>query len=186
MARVVLIVDSATGALIDVAGNVREGGRYKKFVKRILSTDRNPKLDFGGNGGDSLEVSKNGAQGEEIKLHAKKVKVTGDLEVGGKALEDVVLEDAEPLLNRIQGVHDQVSVDESVDAHGNKIMLVGLDATVLSKLEQIDAALDSPSREEVAGVASGLNVQAEDGLQEVKNVLSALLDNIKALAPAGD
>ena len=35
MAKVISIVDSDTGALVDVAGNSREGGRYRKFVKVV-------------------------------------------------------------------------------------------------------------------------------------------------------
>jgi len=83
MARCVLIVDSATGKVIDVAGNVREGGRYRKFVGRMMSADANPVLDYGVNGGNKLEISRGGYAGEEVKIKAATVKVSGDMEVAG-------------------------------------------------------------------------------------------------------
>ena len=86
MARCVLIVDSETGKLVDVAGNVREGGRYRKFIGRMLSSDRNPMLDYGANGGSKLEISDGGYAGDEIDLKARLVNISGDLRVGGVTL----------------------------------------------------------------------------------------------------
>ena len=82
MARCVLIVDSDTGKLVDVAGNVREGGRYKKLVARMLSADKNPVLDYGANGGDRLEISNGGYPGEEVNIKAKVLKING-VPIGG-------------------------------------------------------------------------------------------------------
>jgi len=90
MARVVVIVNSDTGALVDIAGNAREGGRYEKFAKRMLSTDKDPVLDYGGNGGDVLIISANGENGKEIRLLADKVVVSNVLEINGKTMDDFV------------------------------------------------------------------------------------------------
>lgn len=86
MARCVLIVDSETGKLIDAAGNVREGGRYRKFVSRMLSSDKNPVLDYGANGGDKLEISNGGYPGAEVNIKARVLTISGDLRVNGNTI----------------------------------------------------------------------------------------------------
>lgn len=120
MARVVVIVNSDTGALVDVAGNVREGGRYERFAKRMLSTDENPVLDYGGNGGDTLVISANGGNGKEIRLHADKVVVMGDLEVSGKTLDDFVAKSE--LHAAIASVNHNPSTPEQTTAAFSQLM----------------------------------------------------------------
>lgn len=89
MARVVIIVDSITGALTDVAGHSREDSRYLKFVKRMLSLDRNPVLDYGGNGGDTLEISKGGAAGTAVNIKADTLNVSGEVKSGGQTISQI-------------------------------------------------------------------------------------------------
>lgn len=191
MARVVLVVDSATGALIDVAGNVREGGRYRKFVKRLLSTDKNPVLDYGGNGGDTLTISKGGGKGAAINLKANTVNVDGELKVGGKTIAEIAADGAGDVLDTLRGTKGQVSIEEvyvtdSSSGEEKKYIQISLDQEVLGKLEMIDAALGGITslvkKSEVAALAQDLTVQDGDGIAEVKGTLRVLLERIKALA----
>ena len=191
MARVVLVVDSATGALIDVAGNVREGGRYKKFVKRILSTDKNPVLDDGGNGGDTLTVSKGGGRGKAINLKAETVNVDGELRVGGKTISEIAASGSADLLNQLRGTKGEVSVDEvyvtdSSSGEERRYIQISLDQSVIGKLEMIDAALGGMTslvkRSEVAALAADLSVQDGDALEDVKGTLRVLLDRIRDMS----
>ena len=90
MAKVLLILDSDTGELVDVAGNARESsGRYGKFARRMLSTSENPRLDYGANGGSSLEISNGGSAGEAITLLARTVNVSGELRIRGSTVEEI-------------------------------------------------------------------------------------------------
>ena len=191
MARVVLVVDSATGALIDVAGNVREGWRYKKFVKRILSTDKNPVLDYGGNGGDTLTVSKGGGRGKAINLKAETVNVDGELKVGGKTISEIAASGPADLLNSLRGTKGEVSVDEvyvtdSSSGEERRYIQISLDQSVVGKLEMIDAALGGMTslvkRSEVAALAADLSVQDGDALEDVKGTLRVLLDRIRDMS----
>lgn len=191
MARVVLIVDSATGALIDVAGNVREGGRYRKFVKRLLSTDRNPVLDYGGNGGDTLTISKGGGKGEAINLKANLVNVDGELKVGGKTIAEIAASGASDVLNILRGTQGEVDVSEvyvtdSSSGEGKKYIQISLDQSVLGKLEMIESALGGVTslvkKSDVAALARDLTVQDSDTVEEVKGTLRVLLERISALA----
>ena len=193
MARVVLVVDSATGALIDVAGNVREGGRYKKFVKRMLSLDKNPVLDYGGNGGDTLTISKGGGKGAAINLKANVVNIDGDLKVGGKTIAEIAAEGAGSSLDALRGTRGEVSVDEvyvtdSSSGETRKLIQISLDQSVLGKLEMIDAALGGitklATKADVASLAADLTVQPGDGLEEVKGTLRVLLERINNLYDA--
>lgn len=193
MARVVLIVDSATGALIDVAGNVREGGRYRKFVKRLLSTDKNPVLDYGGNGGDTLTISKGGGKGAAINLKANLVNVDGELKVGGKTIAEIA-SGASEVLNIIRGTKGEVDVaevyvTESSSGEEKKYIQISLDQSVLGKLEMIDAALGGITslvkKSDVAALARDLTVQDSDTIEEVKGTLRVLLKRISALAGSG-
>ena len=146
MAKVIAIVDSNTGALVDVAGNTREGARYRRFAKRMLSIGENPTvLDYGANGATKLEVSDGGYAGEEISLKADAVKVSGTtFTVGGKKLEDIILsviEEAESdsdvfvrkedLANAISGI----SFDEGDTLETVKEKLNGLLDSISSILE---------------------------------------------------
>ena len=90
MHRIVLVIDSETGKLVNMAGVPSEQGRYRKFVKRILSTDLNPHLDYGGNGGRSLSIDCNGDNGDRITLAADDVRVTGDLHIGDKSVMEEI------------------------------------------------------------------------------------------------
>lgn len=119
MSRIVPIIDSSTGALTDVAGASAENARYKRFARRLLSLDRNPRLDYGGNGGDELVVDKGGAQGKRITLAADTVRVTGDLLVRNKSIDEIVegseafkgCVSKEDLADALEGI----SVDETDD-----------------------------------------------------------------------
>ena len=194
MARVVLIVDSATGTLIDVAGNVREGGRYRKFVKRLLSTDKNPVLDYGGNGGDKLTISKGGGRGSEINLKANTVNIDGELKVGGKTIAEIASSGAVDVLNVLRGTEGEVSVEEvyvtdSSSGEEKKYIQISLDQSVLGKLEMIDSALGGITslvkKSDVAALARDLTVQDSDTIEEVKGTLRVLLERISALAGSG-
>ena len=191
MARVVLVVDSATGALIDVAGNVREGGRYKKFVKRLLSTDKNPVLDYGGNGGDTLTISKGGGKGAAINLKANLVNVDGELKVGGKTIAEIAASGSADLLNSLRGTKGEVAVDEvyvtdSSSGEERRYIQISLDQSVVGKLEMIDAALGGimslVKKSDVAALAADLSVQDGDTLEDVKGTLRVLLDRIRKLS----
>ena len=191
MARVVLVVDSATGSLIDVAGNGREGGRYKKFVKRILSTDKNPVLDYGGNGGDTLIVSKAGGKGKAIYLKADTVYVDGELKVGDKTIAEIAASGSADVLNVLRGTEGEVSVDEvyvTDSSSGDERMYIriSLDQSVVGKLEMIDAALGGITslvkKSDVAALAADLSVQDGDTLEDVKGTLRVLLDRIRNLS----
>lgn len=194
MARVVLIVDSATGALIDVAGNVREGGRYRKFVKRLLSTDKNPVLDYGGNGGDTLTISKGGGKGKAINLKANLVNVDGELKVGGKTIAEIAASGESDVLNILRGTKGEVDVAEvyvtdSSSGEEKKYIQISLDQSVLGKLEMIDSALGGITslikKSDVAALARDLTVQDSDTIEEVKGTLRVLLERISALAGSG-
>ena len=194
MARVVLIVDSATGALIDVAGNVREGGRYRKFVKRLLSTDKNPVLDYGGNGGDTLTISKGGGRGAVINLKANLVNVDGELKVGGKTIAEIASSGASDVLNILRGTQGEVDVEEvyvtdSSSGEEKKYIQISLDQSVLGKLEMIDSALGGITslvkKSDVAALARDLTVHDSDTIEEVKGTLRVLLERMSAIAGSG-
>lgn len=191
MARVILVVDSATGALIDVAGNVRESARYKKFIKRMLSLDDNPVLDYGANGGDSMSISKGGYQGEKIKLDAKTVEVTGNITVGGRTVADIAGDQIETALDRIKGTPGEIDVRDDVDAStGKRIVKISIDAEVLGQLETLESKIDSldtveyVSKSDIANAASDIVLTEEDTLEEVKEKLNLLLGRLSYLAGA--
>ena len=187
MARVVLIIDSDTGKLVDVAGNPREGERYRKFVGRMLSAD-GTNLDYGVGGGSSLTVSKGGYNGDEIKLLADVVKVPGTLMVNGKTVEDVVDSRAEKTLKGVVGTPNQIVVTQEKvpDPSTGKLVpraRVSLDPSVVSKLDVIGGLSGFVSRGDIAEVVEGLSVNPGDDLADVKDVLGTLLNRLKALAP---
>lgn len=191
MAKVVLIVDSGTGRLIDMAGNGREGGRYAKFAKRMLSLDQNPVLDYGANGGDTLVVSRSGGRGAEIKLDASTVNVTGDLKVSGKTLAEIIDDRPAPISGRIFGTENQIGVSESMVTDPDTgartpIVQISLDNSVIGQLAMISAALGRLSgyvgKEDLAEVVDGLSVESDDTLDDVKATLGMLIERIAALA----
>lgn len=190
MARVVLVIDSATGSLIDVAGNVREGGRYKKFVKRILSTDKNPVIDYGGNGGDTLTISNGGKRGKAINLKADTVYVDGELKVGEKTIAEIVESGSADILSVLRGTKGEISVYEvyvtDSSSEERRYIQISLDQSVVGKIEMMDDALKGikslVNKSDVAALAADLSVQDGDTLEEVKGTLRVLLDRIRNLS----
>ena len=187
MARVVLIVDSRTGALIDVAGNVREGGRYYMFAKRMLSLDKNPLLDYGANGGDSLEISNGGSPGKKIALKADVVEVSGSMTVGGRPLDDY-LANIDSLIDRVSGVEGEISVTPTVkqDDPTHTYLLIGLAPEVVERLDVIDEAIEASAgfvkKSDIMDVVRDLQVGDDDTLDEVKGTLRVLISRLTELA----
>lgn len=191
MARVVLIVDSETGALIDVAGNIREGGRFKRFVKRMLSLDKNPVLDYGVNGGDTLTISKGGGRGAVINLKADVVNIDGELRVRGATTEGSFDGGSSDILDSLDGTEGQISLDETyvedeTSGEMRKVIKISLDQSVVGKLDMINAALGGVSnlvkRSEVASLATDLSVQEGDGIEELKGTVRVLLERIAEMS----
>lgn len=190
MARCILIIDSATGELIDVAGNGREGGRYKKFVCRLLSRDINPVLDYGGNGGDTLTIAKNGGRGKAIHLKADTVYVSDALKIGGRTVAEIAAAQAKGILNDLVGTSGEITVKpmQIVDPETHQardVIQISLADAVVGRLEMIDAALGKVSRfvtkEDLARVIADLKVEDTDTLEEVKGTLRVLLQRLNDL-----
>lgn len=190
MARCILLIDSATGKLIDVAGNGREGGRYKKFVRRLLSLDTNPVLDYGGNGGDTLTIAQNGGRGKAIHLKAETVYVSDALKIGDRTVAEIAAEQLRGVLDDIKGTDDQITVkamrivDPITKKERDGVQILLADA-VIGRLEMIDAALGKVSRfvtkEDLARVIADLKVEDTDTLEEVKGTLRVLLQRLNDL-----
>lgn len=187
MARVVLIVDSETGALIDVAGNSREGGRYLKFVRRILSIDRNPILDYGCNGGDTLTVSKGAGKGAEIKLLANKVSVSDSLEINGKTVEEIAAKQIDPALSRIGGTQGQISVTRTIGQDGKTRVVISLPENVVGQLEMLAEVVEAVqsggyvSKTDLAQVVEDVVVDETSSTEEVRGALMTIVDRIRRL-----
>lgn len=190
MARCVVIVDSETGKLIDVAGNARETGRYRKFSRRMLSSDTNPRLDYGVNGGDSLEVSQGGYAGKEIKLLADKVSVSGELEVDGVSINQIAEEQIEPVLDRISA-GDGVAVTSDDEAEGGARLVISLSQDVLDTLSAVSGAMGNidlsgfVSKTAIANAVSEINFGPSLDLAQTKAMLNQLLANLTSLAGSG-
>ena len=189
MARVVLIVDSDTGSLVDVAGYSRESGRYSRFARRMMSTHVNPQLDYGVNGGNSLTISKGGNAGESINLIADMVNVSGGLKVGGKTIGEISEEGKESVLGRVVGTDGEISVSTVLDEEtGKTARKVSLDQAVSTMLEHVDELVDSIDEtiarisEALSGVESGL----EDLAGEVETIASRLDDIENGYASRAD
>lgn len=190
MARCVLIIDSVTGELIDAAGNGREGGRYKKFVQRLLSRDTNPVLDYGGNGGDALTIAKNGGKGKAIHLKADTVYVSDDLKIGDRTVAEIAADQLRGALDDIRGTDGQITVkpiqliDPITKQERTGIQILLADA-VIGRLEMIDAALGKVSKfvtkEDLARVIADLKVEDTDTIEEVKGTLRVLLQRLNDL-----
>lgn len=190
MSRCILIIDSATGELIDVAGNGREGGRYKKFVSRLLSRDTNPVLDYGGNGGDVLTVAKNGGKGKAIYLKAETVYVSDALRISGKTVDEIASERAKGVLDDLVGTENEITVkpDKIVDpltGNSRDVVKIMLADAVIGRLEMIDSALGKVSRfvtkDDLARVIADLKVEDTDTIDEVKGTLRVLLQRLNDL-----
>lgn len=179
MARCVLIVDSATGKLIDVAGNVREGGRFRKFVARMLSADVNPILDYGANGGDSLEISNGGYAGKEVNIKAETVKINGvPISTSGSSGSSA----------NISGKPGEIDVKEveSPSDPTKTVLQISIDTAIVEKLQQIDTALSDLSsyvkKSDIAAVVEDLSVEQSDTLEEVKGTLRVLVDRLRQIS----
>lgn len=187
MARVVLIVDSDTGALIDVAGNSREGGRYLKFVRRILSMDRNPILNYGCNGGDTLIVSKGAGKGAEIKLLANKVIVSDNLEINGKTVEEIAAKQIDPALSRIGGTQGQISVTRTTGQDGKTRVVISLPENVVGQLEMLAEIVEAVhsggyvTKTDLAQVIEDVVVDETSSTDEVRGALMTIVDRIRRL-----
>lgn len=191
MSRVVLIVDSESGALIDVAGNVREGGRYEAFAKRLLSLDKNPTLDYGANGGDELTISKGGYPGAAINLKADEVRVSGRLLVGGRDISSAAtVKDA---LQQIKGAPGQIVTQISDNPQtGKQELIVAIDGNLYGNIQAMSSAIASMvragyvSKPELADVIYGISVEESDTLEDLKLKLGILLNRLSALVDQQD
>lgn len=191
MARVVIIVDSATGALIDVAGHRREDSRYLKFVKRMLSLDKNPILDYGNNGGDTLEISKNGSAGKAVIVKSDVLEVTGDIKSKGKTIAEIIAERISDVTSILRGKEGEIVFSEIVDEESGKAyMQISLDEAISSTIgnivEQLEVIGEMPkkyvSKQSLSDALEGIEIHDEDTLEDVKARFSALLSRLKAIS----
>ena len=194
MSKVVVVIDSNTGAVIDVAGNKRETGRYAKFVKRMLSLDKDPTLNFGFNGGDTLTISKNGGNGKAVNIKADELNVSGEIKSNGQTLDKIAAGQIQSVLGMIYGTDGEIDVATLVDVDtGNQYIQISLNASVVNQLaalekdmqEQADGTSKFVTKEDLASVVDGITIEEEDGVDELKEKLSTLLSNIAALASGG-
>jgi hypothetical protein len=157
----------------------------------MLSTDKNPNLDFGGNGGDTLTISKGGGRGAAINLKANAVNVDGELYVGGKTIAEIAASGSDGLLSVLRGTKGEVYVDEvyvsdSSSGEERRYIQISLDPSVVGKLEMIDAALGGITslvkKSDVAALVEDLSVRDGDTLEDVKGTLRVLLDRIRNLS----
>lgn len=194
MSKVVVVIDSNTGAVIDVAGNKRETGRYAKFVKRMLSLDKDPTLNFGFNGGDTLTISKNGGNGKAVNIKADELNVSGEIKSNGQTLDKIAAGQIQSVLGMIYGTDGEIDVATLVDADtGNQYIQISLNASIVNQLaalekdmqEQADGTGKFVTKEDLASVVDGITIEEEDGVDELKEKLSTLLSNIAALASGG-
>lgn len=188
MARVVLVIDSDSGSLVDVAGHKRENGRYLKFAKRLMSLDKDPNIDYGANGGDTLTISKGGNKGKEIKLLADTVTVPGGLKVNGKTMDEIAASQMSKILERLLGTPGEIKITPEIDeATGAQMYRISLDGEIVGKLTMMYDALDGiykanyAQKEEVGSIADGLSVREDDDLDDVKGVLMTILERLSAM-----
>lgn len=185
MSRCILIIDSESGDLIDVAGNVRERARYLKFAKRILSNDENPVLDYGANGGDTLTVSMDGGIGSAINLNARVVNIPGDIKLNGSSVRDMISSEASDAMENIIGADGEIRVEKDPET-GKTVISLG--HAVTEKLDMIDVAVGNlasnqfVSRQEIANAIYGLSIKDDDGLDQVKSTLRVLLERLGEIA----
>ena len=192
MSRVVLIVDSDSGKMIDVAGNPREGGRYMAFAKRMLSPGKNPSLDYGAGGGDTLTVWQNGGYGKEIRLLADKVVVPKDLYVKNRPIEEIVRIGLESFLDSITGTDDEISVSKETDQEtGSTVARISLAPSIASKIETASSAVDGiqseyVSKRDLANAISGISVSSSAPPEDVRFALSMLLERLSELVAGSE
>lgn len=195
MARVVIILNPNTGALIDVAGHSREDSRYLKFVKRMLSLDKNPILDYGNNGGDTLEISKGGSAGKAVNIKADVLNVSGEVKSGGKTIADIVNERISDVASILKGKDGEIEITEKQDEDsGQTYYEISLDSAVSTLIEQLDEELEAMqgvpkkyiSKQSLSGALEGIEIHDEDTLEDVKAQFSALVRNLNAIASEAD
>ena len=191
MARVVIIVDSATGALIDVAGHAREDSRYMRFVGRMLSLAKNPVLNYGNNGGDTLEISKNGSAGKAVIVKADVLEVTGDIKSNGKTIAEMVADRMSDVTSVLRGKPGEIVISEETDEETEQTYLqISLDeevsSTIENLVEQLEAIKEMPkkyvSKQSLSEALEGIEIHDEDTLEDVKAQFSALLSRLKAIS----
>lgn len=195
MARVVIILDPNTGALIDVAGHSREDSRYLKFVKRMLSLDKNPILDYGNNGGDTLEISKGGSAGKAVNIKADVLNVSGEVKSGDKTIADIVKERISDVASILRGKDGEIEITEKQDEDsGQTYYEISLDSAVSTLIEQLDEELEAMqgipkkyiSKQSLSEALEGIEIHEEDTLEDVKAQFSALVRNLNAIASEAD
>lgn len=194
MALVALLIDSSTGALVDVVGNNRENARYAKFAKRMLSLDKNPTLNYGANGGNVLTISQNGgsSSGSAIRLIAETISVLGTLkDKNGKTIDQVVSAQVATALDALKGKSGEIKVSSTTDAStGKTTVTVSLDPSIMTK---INAAIDSAtgqaskfseyiSKSELLDALDGITFEDEDDLDVVKAKLGLLVTRLTELS----
>jgi hypothetical protein len=189
MSRVVVVIDSNTGAVIDVAGNKRETGRYAKFVKRMLSLDKNPTLNFGANGGDTLTISKNGNEGAAVNIQAKVLNVSGVVKANGQTLEQIAVGQIRSVLNMVYGTDGEIDVSEQTDETGQPFLQISLNASIINRLTALERDMDTSgggtdkyvTKAALATAIEGITIEEEDGIDEVKEKFATLLSNLSAI-----
>ena len=195
MSRVVAIVDSSTGKLVDAYGDVREGDRYRRFAKRMLSTDADPVLDYGANGGSRLEISSGGFAGDEVVIKADKLTISGtSVSIGGKTLEEIIAEGgSEAILKDVVGKEGEIAVKfvqdpESPDDPSKKLLQIALDQSVAGKMETIGQAIASLDPDKLVGKAElaealdGVDFEDDFTLEDVNRMLKVLVGRLKSVA----
>lgn len=206
MAKVVPIIDSATGTMIDTNGRGREKARYRKFASRMLSLDTPTTiLDYGANGATKLEVSSGGNAGEEISLKADVVNISNSnpsspavLKVNGRTLSEIIgsAKEGDASLDHIRGKTGEISVeyvqnpDQPSDPF-DQILQISLDKTIIEKIDEVNKAIEdfSPDgyvrKEELAEVVRDIEFNDDYDLEDVKAMLRVLVKRISDLAGAG-
>jgi len=191
MARVVIIVDSSTGALVDVAGHRREDSRYLRFAGRMLSLDKNPILDYGNNGGDTLEISKGGAPGKAVNVKAEVLNVTGDIKSRGKTIAEIVAASMSDTDMMLRGKEDEIDVTGKIDEEtGQAYLEISLADAVSTAIgyvaEQYEAIKEMPkkyvSKKALSEALEGIEIHEEDTLEAVKAQFSALLEALRSIS----
>lgn len=197
MSRVVMIVDSATGSLVGADGRTREGARYKKLAKRMLSLGNPAVLDYGGNGASKMEISNGGYAGDEIVLKAKSVKIAAGggqdatLTVNGSTIEEMIAAggSVSTLLGKIKGTEGQIDADieDNSSNPGEDVLRIGLSQDVIDKLDQIDPVDTGAfvSKAELAQAISGISFTDGMTLEDVKGMLQVLVGRLAEIAGGG-
>ena len=195
MARVVIIVDSSTGALIDVAGHRREDGRYAKFAGRMLSIDKNPILDYGNNGGDTLEISQNGSAGKAVIVKSDVFEVTGDIKSNGKTIAEMVADRISDVTSVLRGRPGEIVISEEIDEETEQTYMEisldeGVSSTIENLIEQLGAIEEMSkkyvSKQSLSEALEGIEIHDGDTLEDVKAQFSALLSRLRAISSEAD